>query len=131
MTTPRLRWTPDGDATEVATVEALDALLDRLSAEAARGRPLMVELTASNGDLLSMGLGRPKSVLSYTPASLDPPYFASHGHQASDQLLVYDYAGEPTEFPVRQAVPISAAREGFRRFFVTGTLPDTIEWEDV
>jgi hypothetical protein len=71
------------------------------------------------------------AVLSYTPASLDPPYFASPGHQASDQLLVYNYAGEPTEFAVRQAVPISAAREAFRRFFATGTLPDTIEWEDV
>jgi hypothetical protein len=131
MTTPRLRWTPDGDATEVATVEALDALLDRLSAEAARGRPFMVELIASNGDLLSMGLGRPRSVLSYTPASLDPPYLASHGGQAGDELLVFDYAGEPTEFPVGQAVPMSTAREAFRRFLVTGTLPDTIEWEDV
>ena len=131
MTTRRLRWTPDGDGTEVATVEALDALLDRLSAEAEQGRPFMVELTAGNGNLVSMGLGRPESVLSYTPGSLDPPYYASHGGRAGDEVMAFDYAGEPTEFPIRQALPMSAAREALRRFFVTGTLPDNIEWEEV
>jgi hypothetical protein len=130
--TRRLVWNENGSA-EIMSVAELDALLDDLASRAEKGDPFMVELSAENGDLMSLGLGQDMSVLSYTPASLDPPYLASVGeeNEENDGVIVFNYAGQETEFPLASAVPTSDAREAFRVFFETGALADNIQWAEV
>lgn len=125
----RLVWGEDGEAA-VADVEELDALLDRLTGEAEAGEPFIVELEVDDGATLSMGLGRPLSVVNFVSSSLDPPYFQSVGGDGNDEAPVFYYRGEWSEFAPESAIPTEQARAAMRRFFQTRTLPDNLVWEE-
>jgi hypothetical protein len=130
----KLVWTEEGDGKIVESVKELDKILDRLTADAEQGKPFIVELVADNGNVMGIGIGRPQSVLGFMEASFQPPYYASRNREfsnADDEVIVFYYGGHWTEFPIKSAIPIQDAREAFRRFFVTGALPDNIEWEEV
>jgi hypothetical protein len=121
------------DQNEVAvhSVRELDALLDRLSAEAERDTPFMVTLAREDGSTLSIGLGRPESTASYVSGTFDPPYFASRGDGAGEGAPVeFVFSGEITEFPPWSVVPTEAARQALRVFFETGELSPEIDWEE-
>jgi hypothetical protein len=122
-------WGEDGEAV-VAGVDELDELLDRLAREAESGDPFVVELVADDGATLSMGLGRPLSVVDYVSASLDPPYFQSVGQDGHDEPLVFYYRGEWSEFAPESAIPTEQARAALRRFIESQSLPDNINWEE-
>jgi hypothetical protein len=126
----KLIW-GEGEEAAVVDVDELDALLDRLTLEAEHGRPFIAELVADDGSTLSIGLGRPLTVVNYVPASLDPPYFQSMGRNGSDDALVFLYGGEWSEYPPRSAVPMEQARRAMRQFFKTQSLPDAVEWEEM
>lgn len=77
-----------------------------------------------------MGLGRDKTVLSFTSSSQDPPYFHSLGPDEDGDDLIFFYYGDWTEFPRRQSVPFAKGREAMRHFFQEGSLLDSIQWEE-
>lgn len=123
----KLIWGEDGEAA-VGSAEELDALLDRLTGEAESSEPFIVELVGDGGAALSMGIGRPLSVVNYVSASFDPPYFQSVGHAGNEDELVFLYRGEWSEFPPQSAVPTEHARDALRRFLETEMRPDSIAW---
>jgi hypothetical protein len=123
-----LSW-DDGEVA-VRSVSELDALLDRLTAEAESGVPFMVTVARPDGATLSIGLGRAESVASYVSGSLDPPYFGSRGDGEREEHIEFVFGGELTEFPPGSAVPTEAAREALRVFFETGELSPKIGWEE-
>jgi uncharacterized protein YdeI (YjbR/CyaY-like superfamily) len=123
----RLEW--ETTQTDVRSVRELDQVLDRLTAQARATRPFVAQLFSADGASLGMGLGRDSTIMSYIPANLDPPYFHSVGKQDGDPLVFY-FGGDWSEFPRRQALPVSEAREAMRRFFANPSLPGNIEWEE-
>lgn len=92
-----------------------------------------MSLVSPAGDCLSIGVGRDESVLGWTGASLDPPYFASKGTIESVEPVVMFFAeGDHwTEFPRHEAILWARAVEGVRRFLETGELPDNVDWQEI
>lgn len=126
---PALVWGQSEVA--VPSLQELDALLDRLDAEAERDTPFMVTLAREDGSTLSIGLGRPESTASYVGADGDPPYYMSRGDLGRDDPIEFFSGGEMTEFAPESAVPAEAAREALRVFYETGDLSPNLDWEEI
>lgn len=122
-----LAW-GETDRASVQSVRELDWYLDRLSRQALKGDPFIVQLRNEAGASLSMGLGRPESVVNHR-ASADPPYYTSVGDPNADGLSVFYYFGQWTELHRKHAIPVEQAREAMRLFVATGLRPDNITWE--
>ena len=126
---PTLVW----GRSEVAvhSLQELDALVDRLAAEAERDMPFMVTLAREDGTTLSIGLGREESTLSHVSADGEPPYHMSRGDLARDEPIEFFSGGEMTEFAPESAIPAGAAREALRFFYETGELSPKVDWEEL
>ena len=120
---------PEGP-TEVACRDELRQWLERIAAE--RPRPLLAEVIRSDGDRLSVGLGRLRSFLSYVAADGNPPYFSVVG-DAQQGKVCFDRNGEPSYFAARDTVPFEVALEVACRFAQSRglPLPELVEWEEV
>lgn len=126
----RVTW--DNEERLVASIGDLDALLDELHAEAVRGQPILVSVERSdNADSLSIGLGRDVSVLNYVSATGDPPYFSTCGGPLEDRTVHFMFMGDWSEFPLKNTIPLEAARRAMRHFWQTGALSPDVEWEEV
>jgi hypothetical protein len=128
-----LREQATNEPFDVLTADELHERLDALhAAEAGEVAPAMATLELASGDALTIGLGRDETVLSFTPASGDPPYFASRGGGAADEpVLVFFVEGHWTEFSRRNAVSWAAGRQAMLDFMETGDLSNVIAWEEV
>ncbi|MCB9613153.1 MAG: hypothetical protein H6721_32455 [Sandaracinus sp.] len=87
----------------VADVDALCALLARAAAEHPDDDAVLVNV-AAGAWVLSVGVGRACSVLSATPRSGEPPYFALKGEGHFEATHFY-YFGTWTEFESSRIVP--------------------------
>ena len=116
----------------VESIEDLEKLLDKLHAEAARGAPIMASVALQpSGDSLTIGLGLDVSVLNFVSGSGDPPYFTSRAGAEPDGVVCFRFMGDLSEFPMRQAVPMAAARRAVRYFWTTGVRDPEMMWEEV
>ncbi|AKT41506.1 uncharacterized protein CMC5_057140 [Chondromyces crocatus] len=61
--------------------------------------------------------------------SKEPPYFTSTGELDVDEPIAFRFGGEWSEFPLRNSIPTSIARQVMRDFCVTGKLSRNIQWE--
>jgi len=125
----RLVWGESGTV-PVDSIDDLDRRLAELAKEA-KSRPFIAELIATNGNCVSMGLGREESVLSWVQASKDPPYYASKGNPKAEGTIVFFYGGDWSDFPRWSTVSATDALAAMREFFETGERPTTVEWEEV
>jgi len=121
---------PDG-RTEVESPEELRRWLRRIAAECPR--PLLAEVVRTDGDRLSVGLGRPRSFLTYIPADGDPPYFSVVGDASEGEEICFDCNGEPSFYSARNTVPFEEAMEVACRFIGSSglPLPAEVAWEAV
>jgi hypothetical protein len=116
----------------VRRVARLDALLDRLDAEARElGRLLNVEIVRRGGaGALAIVLGGERSSVSHLPGDADPPHSISVGEQNENRpFTFYMYGDHHSEVRWRNTVPIAAAREAAREFLRSGRLDSRIRWE--
>jgi hypothetical protein len=117
----------------VRNSEELDALLDRLDAEAREtGRPRDVSLTdPEGGGTLVVVLGHHRSFVHHVPEDLNPPYMASRGDQDEDRPFTF-FVGDDhhSETHWRHTIPADAARNAARVFLRTGRLDERVEWEE-
>ena len=90
-----------------------------------------MEVISPTGDSLSIGIGSDMSILHFVAASGDPPYYASVGDEDADDVVVFEFRGEFTEYPRRQCIPTDQARQVVREFVDKGTLSRDIRWEEV
>jgi hypothetical protein len=126
-------WGHD-DRAIITSVEDLDALLDRIDADARRiGRPQDVQLRgAEHAGTLGIVVGHDRSVLNHIPEHLDPPYMTSRGEDDEDRPFTFYVAGDHhSEAAWWQTIPADVAREAARVFLITGQLDDRIRWEEV
>ena len=126
----KVEWRDDSKHV-VATTEELESLLDRLHLEHEDAEPILAVIESQiNGDSLAIGLGRPLSVLNFVRGSGDPPYLTSLGTSDEEKTMEFDFMGQISEFPIRNAVPTDTAREAVHEFVKTGGLPRTVRWEE-
>jgi len=89
----------------------------------------MVELVSPSGVSCAVGLGRTRSVVTFTASATVPPYFVSRGDGAAGDALVFFYNGHWTEFGTEAAVPLDDAILALRQFFETGQRPNAVAWD--
>jgi len=126
----RLEW-GETNARDVESITDLDVALDTLAVEM-RAEPAMVELFAADSSSLSIGLGRPWSVISYIGPTGDPPYFHSVAVDpvTEEDPVVFLFRGQYSDFPPQSCVLTDVAREAARLFFRTGKRPTNVTWEE-
>jgi Immunity protein Imm1 len=103
-------------------------------------------LVAPNGDTLSIGiaspldgdnpgLDRPLACVEFNQASQDPPYLVVIGDPSltaeDGGVVVFRFEGQWTEVLRRNCVTVDVMLQIAKHFFLTGTLPDWIDWEQV
>jgi hypothetical protein len=103
-------------------------------------------LVAPNGDTLSIGIAGPLdgdnpgldqrlACVEFNQASQDPPYLAVVGDPSlaaeNGGVVVFRFEGQWTEVLRRNCVPVDVMLQIAKHFFLTGTLPDWIDWEQV
>lgn len=128
-----VKWGKSESTSVVESIEELEALLDRLHLDAAKGEPILVTVErVQDGDSLTIGVGREMSVLNFVSSDGDPPYFISRGDNNDDDQTVHFYfMGSWSEFPLKNTVPLERARAAIRHFWKTGVRDPTIGWEEV
>jgi hypothetical protein len=126
----RVVWGRDR-AQEVDSPAGLEALLDQITTESElEEKPRLVSVNLPDGTSLAVGLGRHESVLNFVSASANPPYFTSKGTDSRDDRVVHFYYQDSwTEFPVKNLIPVSQARDAVRLFAKDGRRPQNVEWE--
>jgi hypothetical protein len=111
-------------------------LLDLLDEIARHGSDLPVIANVEHcrtGDIMALGIGGPSSFLSFTPASLDPPYFVSVSESTSscdNEVEVFFYCGAWTEIPKRHLISNELARAALIEFVSSGCLSSQVSWEE-
>lgn len=125
-----LHWSETGQK-NVSTVEELDRLLDGLGQEARTMQPLIVFAVNSDGDSLSIGLGRSSTVLSFTPRPGRESNLASVGDINAPGTIVFYTYGHLSEFPRWQCIPLRMGRDAMRDFFEKGVLSDQVAWREI
>lgn len=113
-------------------VQAVDSLLDRLHAEFQHSRPTLVTIQrAPSGDLLTIGLGRRISVLNFVSGHLEPPYYVAVGSGRRSTSIEFYCSNQWSEFPGRQTVSLTAARNAVREFCERGIRSPKVAWEEL
>ena len=113
--------------------DQLDALLDRIDAEARRmERPEDVQVTVNDAGTLGIVLGADWSVLNHVPPHLNPPYSVTVGEDPSSEPVAFYVAGDHySETLRRNTISADAARAAMRHFVATGKLSPDLNWEEV
>ena len=106
----------------------------------------IVTLVAPNGDTLSIGiasrldadnpgLDQPLACVEFNQASQEPPYLVVVGDPSltaeNGGVVVFRFEGQWTEILRRNCVTVNVMPQIARHFFLTGTLPDWIDWEQI
>jgi immunity protein Imm1 of predicted polymorphic toxin system len=122
----------DSHEERVDSVDDVDRRLEQLHEQYRNGEPTLVTVErADRGDSLSIGLGARLSVLNFVRGDKNPPYYTSAGGRDVDEAISFMFGGEWSEYPLRAAVSIEAARAAMRRFCETGELSEAVVWEEV
>ena len=114
-------------------IQQTRAVLDRAGKEAASvGKLNIVFITAENGNVLSVVVGSDETVLGFTFAHLDPPYFVSKGGGKSEHpaLTAFVSLEHHTEFPRRWVISKAEGMRGVEEFIASGDLPTSITWAE-
>jgi hypothetical protein len=123
-----IRW--NQHERRAVSIRDVDRLLDELHADFAGRDPQLVTVELNEaGDSLAIGLGRDRSVLNYVSGNKDPPYLTSTGELDMDEPIAFRFGGEWSEFPMRNSIPTSSARQAMTHFCATGKLSSAVQWE--
>jgi hypothetical protein len=110
----------------VQTLEALDDLLDAISAE---GGPQTAQVTREGAGTLGIVLGSERSFLHHVPVSVEPPYYAGAGDEQRDETLAFTIGGaQRSEVPWAATITVEAARDALRVFVLTGERSPELRW---
>jgi immunity protein Imm1 of predicted polymorphic toxin system len=132
-TTKRLHveYGESAEQTTVDSVADLDALLDRLDAEAKeRRRPALVTLFDDARHYLAVGVGGDQSVLSWDVGTDDSESVWSRGSRREEGEVAFAFSNQFSFFPISALIDSTLAREAARQFFLTRQRPTLTEWQE-
>ena len=124
-----LAWHSAHPEETIQTVEQLDVRLDHLHAAYSDAPPILVTISGPLG-CLTIGVGRPDSVLTYSYADNDPPYLISRSTAADDTPVDYFYFGHHSQFVVANLIPSPVARDAVRQFVLHQALSLKVRWHE-
>ena len=120
----------DNCVKKVESLDDVEHLLDGIHRNAFSGdAPLVTIECRPGGDSLTVGLGRDISILSYVPGDNSPPYLLSVGDLRGEEVMVFRFMGDRSEFPLKNGIPIAVARTALHYFCSTGKLSESVHWE--
>lgn len=91
--------------------------------------PTMLDVYDSDTRMaLALGIGRAVTVVTFQ-YSIDPPYFISVGSSKSEEITEFQYGGEPTEYYIRNTVPIEDGLAALKEFIERRDKPANLVWE--
>ena len=120
--------------TEVHSEQEVSALLEVAAAEAeSRNKLNIVFVCADNGNEISIVVGSGESVLGFTYAGNEPPYFASSGLCQEMEPVLTAYVGleHHTEFPRQWVIPTATALAAVKEFCASQERPGAVTWVEV
>jgi hypothetical protein len=128
----RVDW-GNGPRQERVNDDELDALLDRIDAEARRvDRPEDVQVTVNDAGSLGIVLGADWRVLNHVPPDLNPPYRVTVGNDPSYEPVAFYVARDHySETLRRNTIGADVARAAMRHFIATGKLSPDLGWEEI
>lgn len=116
--------------TAVSTIAELDAVLDRITAEAVGiDRPELPTLYDDEGRSLAIGVGDRMSVLSWTDDNADDDAALSEGDETVSGEVKFFYGNQFSFFPSTALIPIEQARQAMRQFMTEGIRPTVARWQ--
>jgi hypothetical protein len=113
---------------------ALLSLIAEAASESEKvGRACIIDAVSERGDVLSLVVGGTETVLGFTPADNEPPYFASRGQSSSIEPLFtcYLHFEHHTEFPRHAVIPYELGLAAALQFLQTGERPSIVQWQEV
>ena len=119
-----------GDSETVTTIERLDALLDRLHAQAAEASPMLVSIDGPAGNL-TIGVGHPEGVLSFVLPDNNPPYLVSTNRSKDETEIDFYMDGHHSPFIAKHLIPMDLARKAVRVLVEHGALLADVRWSEV
>ncbi len=124
-------WSHNEDVVTVYDAAELDRVVDEVIQSECKEYPTVIEIQA-NGYLLKMAVGLAESFVQISSDSgLSPYLVAVSDKNAADTFDFYFQGLHHTEIPRRNILPSAFARELSRALVVTGTIPESIEWEEL
>jgi hypothetical protein len=93
----------------------------------------IIDLSAPNGDTLSIVVGGTETVLGFTYGTNQPPFFASRGLDTSIEplLIAHQHFVQRVEFPRHAVIPWASGMSAAEEFLETGALPNCVKWQEV
>jgi Immunity protein Imm1 len=125
-----VEWQQHSEPVAVACADDLSRLLDRIASESEPDQPLLA-MICNEGGSLAIGLGGPVGTLNHVPPSNDPPYMICIGDPDAEGVIDFYLAGHHTQFLMRNTIPNALARAAALEYAESGTLPNSVAWEDV
>jgi hypothetical protein len=119
----------EGERLTVSCYEDLARLLDRIALEADTDHPPLVVIENDGGSLF-IGVGATVGTVSHVPPSGDPPYMICLGDAHADGVIDFYYLGDHSQFLLRNTIPNELARAAAVEYAESGTLPDSVTWEE-
>ena len=111
----------------------LDAVVAEATSEALRASlPNIIFVEVPNGNSVSMVVGAPDTVLCFSYAHQNPPYYVSKGAAHTDEPVLTAFVAleHRTEYPRRWVIPLPDGMRALHEFVATGNLPTSIAWEE-
>lgn len=91
----------------------------------------LIDLNSPSGDYLTLGIGASGGCVMFTPASLEPPYLVACGPSDDYETSVEFLRGDtPTPIPLAYVLSVEEVIDIAVYFFLNGSLPKTVEWEE-
>lgn len=126
-------WSHDDEPVEIHDAVELDRVVDMVIKSECSEYPTVIEIQV-RGYLLTMAVGLPESFVQISSDSGLSPYLVAVSDKKAadhDTFNFYFQGLHHTEIRRRYILPTMFARELTRAFVVTGTIPESIEWEEV
>jgi hypothetical protein len=141
-------WTLLDSDREVVLENSWEALREALLSISKSGNTPneIATLVAPSGETLSIGIAGPDdrenpglqeqlATIEYNDASQNPPYLVVVGDPTltheNGGVLVFRFQGQWTEILRRNCISMELMTQIVQHFFLHGTLPDWISWEQV
>ena len=132
--TAKILITEDRPQVSVRTIRELETTIaDAAEHSRSIDLPNIIHITAESGNILSLVVGEPETVLAFQYGHCNPPYFVSKGDSDADKPYFTAFAAlkHHTEFRRQNVLPTGDGLNAVREFVETGDLPACNSWEEV
>lgn len=137
MSIGKIAWIPEEnrqmhrfEVYEINQLDDFDDVLSKINSKIQNpSEPFGIDIIASNNDCLTMIVGKgDETLLTFSNAENDPPYFISLGDKSREGLVSFLWNGTESELPAKYLISMKKGREAAKHFLAEGELDKKINW---